>query len=1212
MFVFFFVERVSFLQSKDIIFDMWRVVSCVCLISSLLVFATAEQCVPNGKKTPKGVAPSCKGCQLKRTWKGCGITNDKGDDSETKGNSKCATYCKGAGDEQRAETVVKGQGDGKDPKQSLRKSKGPKQTSANLIKTLQTCAVDAMCDGTKAKWDPNLTCEKPSLEPKDCSEGKCLFKEDFGFFPKKWSSTCVQVAVPFPQVPILQIEAGLNLQQTTGGNCAVWTEGQECSLGVTGTFSLAITIGLPDGSGSLGSVYYNGEVDLATDNGIPCKSLVSNRWECGHFRLFYAYLVNLFGSGMFTDPKFSSAMFAQITRSKADLKAEKGRAEDDSDMAKFVEDSSTDTKTGQLQVKPQVHPLYRAGKIWNTIVRSFWMKEVAMKATSLGEVPRHPYFSNRKAVKAAAKKGIVLEKKFIHVYDTLPGLVDKSTMGYTYKQVDFYEKRETLLKKANKLLKGGNANEIEKEIPILVRKLQVLFTWYVRYMLDTSVLQYFAFNPYPWHDNVLGNRKSGFTDEEKTATLDGCSSLPVHVNGAIGNKRGTEAGFGAVSAGSTNNYLFRGRPRLFCTVAKEVSMVPANDWKNKKRTRFARKDCNVDLSACPDPKACKTCAPDKKRLMQCDRVMQTDPKKSCTGKETYDPNDTFYDEKTGEMTYHIPLPSANMFPSVTDAAVTAMKQFQTLRRKQTLAPAYAKQGMFDHAVAVWDTFAKTVEQDAKKGESSQILQDFDEAFGVLKINEAGKVCPGFTPMKDAKKFPCKLKDFQRIAFGKSFGVCNGYVQKITAAAADVEKKFAEMAGAVKYPEKIEWKTSHSIAGTFFGGSVGFCTPDFNKVQFSAPITISGVYNPTKDGYTKRKLFGGKKSFGVSALFHASPLVAIKAGFERDITGDSTKFQAGIMAYLPVHTSVGKIDFVKDGEANALTKDNVLFQSVFEGVQMILSSFMPVVRSQSPGTSKKELGEYVQDVWERLKNGKSGKELLKSAVLAAAGTAAKGAALEVLKKLSPVNSALTPYIFINVDTEIDYNDLKNKNFGGMKPTMVLSMINVAEMELKLGVATVKPMYGSGLEIDLGAVVNSMLQSTGKYMQLKQEGKQKEEAKDERSGRCKECGLQLEFLFDKAKETRQCSSEDNPDVREECEYVRFDLSEFLATNRNRKTLEYLTMTDLLKKGASSDEFVQDAVTSSKSACEYGPKWCPMALTCRWMGVSCFAPRSNGIGL
>ena len=214
------------------------------------------------------------------------------------------------------------------------------------------------------------------------------------YFDDDWEM--VKPTIPFQQLPILIVDDEHQIAQSTSiMRFLQRLAGMELQDPVTHS--------------SFGSVVYQGSLDISSDDIQPCmfnvtSGMPSFSWECGYWRLFKAYMVNTFTrGGLFKSKQFTREMFKRVTRTKAELSTEKNKAEADNELLTLVTQLSNTGVTQQVPFAPQMHPLYRIGRVYNLIYFGHY-KKMLEDLGKLGQLPRHPFIRNYKKYKKNPEK----------------------------------------------------------------------------------------------------------------------------------------------------------------------------------------------------------------------------------------------------------------------------------------------------------------------------------------------------------------------------------------------------------------------------------------------------------------------------------------------------------------------------------------------------------------------------------------------------------------------------------------------------------------------------------------------------------------------------------------------------------------------------------------------------------------------------------------
>lgn len=257
------------------------------------------------------------------------------------------------------------------------------------------------------------------------ADDQCLFTPAFdkSEYMMHWRAYCLQIDIPFPSIPGLQLSLGLNTEYRTGAGCSRSDESfvspQACSMSLKGEVSIGLTWTTGLHHLPSASIYLTGSLEIHTLEGKPCPpSIVRNgedgTWtlnrkdSCGHARLFRAWLSHFFAtSGIFKNKAFTGAMYSSTVKNAAELRAESKRAEDQEEIANIVSSlNGMDKKTQDaltLPFAPKNHPLYKTGKIWNIQFEEYWFRNVIVQQKNWWkkDVAAHRHLQNRLAYKAA-------------------------------------------------------------------------------------------------------------------------------------------------------------------------------------------------------------------------------------------------------------------------------------------------------------------------------------------------------------------------------------------------------------------------------------------------------------------------------------------------------------------------------------------------------------------------------------------------------------------------------------------------------------------------------------------------------------------------------------------------------------------------------------------------------------------------------------------
>ena len=94
---------------------------------------------------------------------------------------------------------------------------------------------------------------------------------------------------------------------------------------------------------------------------------------------------------------------------------------------------------------------------------------------------------------------------------------------------------------------------------------------------------------------------------------------------------------------------------------------------------------------------------------------------------------------------------------------------------------------------------------------------------------------------------------------------------------------------------------------------------------------------------------------------------------------------------------------------------------------------------------------------------------------------------------------------------------------------------------------------------------------------------------------------------------CKGDELEEKKEQCKYVKFDLRYFVGRNREANYwFKTTAKTDRRTKDLLRVLYEQEEIKYEHDECENGPEWCENSLVCRSIGVSCFSPDMNGLGI
>ena len=292
---------------------------------------------------------------------------------------------------------------------------GFRNDTKNKIISLESMGKEKM-DAIKQKIKDRACDLLDDHSPLKCGEcdtpmGNCLFasknhqmEESFTELTVPsvltWSKMCVEFDIPStPSTTPFAFKIGLSIEFAKGKNCDA-DEGTSCYLQLVGTFHVAIRMeGVPV------TVALEGEVDISS-TAIPACGSDGNEgqsffqsFHCGHLKLFTTYFYHWIKSVM-AKPEFTKAAMVSTMREKAEVMAEHGRAADDEDMYEFIAET---VKAKDVGFK--MHPLYRAGVVWNTLLVTKALpamalaKDIDIFLGVFGE-KEMKFYSNREIIKS--------------------------------------------------------------------------------------------------------------------------------------------------------------------------------------------------------------------------------------------------------------------------------------------------------------------------------------------------------------------------------------------------------------------------------------------------------------------------------------------------------------------------------------------------------------------------------------------------------------------------------------------------------------------------------------------------------------------------------------------------------------------------------------------------------------------------------------------
>jgi hypothetical protein len=831
-------------------------------------------------------------------------------------------------------------------------------------KDLDTKLVDSPED-LKRFFEPTLSCKPQQDDDSNGDKPSCLNDPDLCLFTAAYDSTeymmhwlsyCIQIDLPLATGFDLNI--GLNVEMARGAGCDrknIPEQGfqpnedinipddKKCVMSLKGEASIGVTLGMPPLASV--SVYLTGSFELSTTEGIPCISaniFADESWRpnimpskrCGHSRLFFVWLTHFLGnSGIFKDKRFTAAMYSSLVKNQAELKAESNRAEEQEEVMNIV---SALNKETSLAFKPQNHPLYRAAKIWNIQFHKYWLKAVIEDNDILWkqDLAAHRHFQNRRVYKAAIAKfdndpennsDLTTKKIYVTAGDD-PKQFGKqgkeqpkdgmSSFSEKFNENKIISKMATLKNKLKKRVAKIDTLPfyINFEKSFLVdrssaKDVQRLFIWYVRYILETSVLQYFFSNP-----NKHAKKPKYLTLESYNGIRAGsgplydpslkyCSSLPVLFDGEISGDRLSDyvenadefkrsklkkiASFG----GKYDDLYFEGRSQMLCLFGKDISKISTF---RAGRPRYHRKSCNCDNTyECTECK--KNKHGEKEFINICNENQQGSEEYSriLSTKEECDPNNLIEDQKLidqEDMNWEIPLWSANVFPSIAKEAYLTLKKMKKIKNVDQM-----KEIFINFRIKLKETIP-------------MITQDWNAAFSVLPIKETVEKCSNF-PIA-----PCESKTLNQVLTGAVFHTQSNYISTLQNMLKENTKLLATLNNNKLYPEEIDW-VAELIVGATFGGAVGFCTPDTNWFQFTAPTTSwSGTINSRLGDSSIQTEYGGEVVFTISLGSGANTFhFQITVGGQRQISERAPYHgEIGLKVYMPIMSIDSTAKVSKEG------------------------------------------------------------------------------------------------------------------------------------------------------------------------------------------------------------------------------------------------------------------------------------------------------------
>lgn len=1086
-------------------------------------------------------------------------------------------------------------------------------------------------------------------------DGECLFDASHApeTTPVRVKQFCVQVDMPIVGTP-LQLRFGINSEWRTGADCfadaddsGAAGEGgtgadKACYMAVKGEVGIGVGYAFP---GVHGSIYVTGSIEIETMYGKKCPPFVVGNplptEKCGHWRLIKAWVTNYFAtSGMLTSKEFTAAMFSSSTKNQAELKAETASMEDHSALMEIINAATPEEGEAELPFPPKKHPFFKMGSVWNTQFHEYWVKDILQGLLKWKNEPvlAQRMWTNRDTYnnhQQGQGRGQALPPKEFLTIDA--ALEYKDTLDRMAGSFGVDKVKKKLVNFGIKLTELVNKKD--------AKAIRRLFVWFVRYVMETSLLQYLFGNPAKASKD---KGKRTLWNEDSDPTLSLCGTLPVVFDGVIkgADNRGTE--YGLLKEGQTE-YLYQGKSRLLCTLGKDIATVRGDAHGGYDRVgfeaeepgpqsgdgldgmsfasrfgRFRRKLCRgkaTDSTRCgvaepgrpaDDDFSCRHC-PDPETgppVVPCELILQTAAvgghcplNGGSTNNQPVKPSDFYSGE---EMTYQIPLFSANVFPTIVVKAVETMNKM----RSRILAQNADKLAKCMQDFMVWLETAKT---------HREIKENWNRAFAVLKQEGAENVC------RNGQR--CSRAEMRTLFPGKMYMKTGEYVRQIHEASIAAAASIGAMQTTLKYDEPIEWTASLALSATFgftnlfalgsdvslgsvADGGVGFCTPDFQQIQVTAPSrSVSGTVDllgKLSDNYgaeDKNVQVGatntgvssghfswgtGEKGWSVYLQLTSNLGVGIEAYY--DFSTRSLGYRGFVRLYLPRNEiSVDQTEGVQMG--TGATGDGAVpaEMAMVSAVVPVVIEFATFLKRNVPSAAKRYDDCGIKCIKKDMLMLRDRMSASLVPLFATLGFATMGQSLLTTltkgKSLMSVLSGSSIKNYVWLEIGVDYARETPKGKRHLYFTAMASFLNILEVAIGLPGLALKPMAGLGTEYDVGALINDHLTVTYGGDNANGDVANNIEAAvlDTRNPRCKECCRQIDLLLSRGKDT-DCGTGDRStdEARAMCKFVKADVGEFLGSNVKVKSLFGISSSKVKASKAFKEYMAKHDEANAPAAC------------------------------
>jgi len=507
-----------------------------------------------------------------------------------------------------------------------------------------------------------------------------------------------------------------------------------------------------------------------------------------------------------------------------------------------------------------------------------------------------------------------------------------------------------------------------------------------------------------------------------------------------------------------------------------------------------------------------------------------------------------------DMHYMIPIFSAMAFPAVAKKVSMTLTEINACKDPES-------------AIIKFQAFRKWL---AMPVQHETIKQHWTNAFGVAKIDDTRKKCDEYP------KKVCLAQELETVLIGQVFHHQSAYVEKLTSQLAEAQQTFNLLNSNKVFEEKYDWTTSFKISATIGSGGVGYCTPDTNLVAFSVPIwSWSGSIN--KGSGMVSKTFGG------TVTVHPIPggdYFAITLSTDRGLSDLAPRTTSvGFKIYLPRNSLKVGDDGDKVEFGTSYGPKAIAIAAQIVPIVAKLVDFGTTVAAQTESKDgaddkssfKKRLTTYFKDLANNIQT--TGVAALFGGLGLAAKVefwkSAKESKMseDLMKRMA--GSSYTEYVM--VDVTATFTKETSEGFTTNKPEInaVASFFNVADGAFGFPGLDIRPAYGSGVQLDLGLLMNRAYQfvvkptakelarSTVQFAPVVAKGSS---WSDSRSAVCSECTRQVQQFQTTqvdcaAKATLESivaanEKEEVPMTEDEaqnlCNAVFYDLTSFLASD------------------------------------------------------------------